>query len=380
VTGQIDSEDLIEPYLRLITARGLSKKVIEDRRAVLRRLVRRTGVELVDQTPETMGSFIAALPQAAWSGKIVSHLRLFYEWTVAEGYVSESPVPARNLLGPEAWPFSSEETEVVNAFLRHLRYRGLSEETIAQTTKTLVRLQRAVPIMAATPVLIEAHLDRYSAETGFRSAEFSRLRGFYRWAVRERRAVYNPMDDIERIPDPRRTPRPIDETDLHKALLTATYPVRPMLLLAGWAGLRSGEISRLRAEHLLLDAPSPVVVVLNGKGATDGIIPISPWLEKELRQCRLPQAGWLFPKRSNSEEHRPTPSISGAARDWFAKLEIEATLHQLRHRFATQTYLATGDLQVTQMLLRHRSWSTTICYVAISPLALVDAVALLPTF
>jgi len=188
------------------------------------------------------------------------------------------------------------------------------------------------------------------------------------------------MVDLHSPPRPERTARPVPEADLEKALVDATGAVRAMLLLAGWAGLRAGEIARLRAEHLLLNTSHPVVVVLDGKGATDGVIPISPWLETELRRCRLHSEGWLFPKRFEPNEHRPAHSVSHAGRDRFQKLGIQASLHNARHRFGTQSYLATGDLRLTQMLMRHRSWAETSSYISISPFALVDAVALLPTF
>lgn len=51
---------------------------------------------------------------------------------------------------------------------------------------------------------------------------------------------------------------------------------------------------------------------------------------------------------------------------------IEATMHQLRHWFATKTYRASKDIRVVQELLGHSSPTVTAVYAAFAP---EDAVA-----
>ena len=56
---------------------------------------------------------------------------------------------------------------------------------------------------------------------------------------------------------------------------------------------------------------------------------------------------------------------------WIGKLATRVlpppwTLHKLRHRFATVTHDATGDLIVVQQLLGHASLATTQTYVAVN--------------
>jgi integrase len=55
---------------------------------------------------------------------------------------------------------------------------------------------------------------------------------------------------------------------------------------------------------------------------------------------------------------------------------VNATAHQLRHRFATALYEASGgDLLVTQQMLGHASPSTTAIYAAWSPDRAASAIA-----
>ncbi len=58
---------------------------------------------------------------------------------------------------------------------------------------------------------------------------------------------------------------------------------------------------------------------------------------------------------------------------------IAATLHQLRHRFATAAYQAAGgDLRLVQELLGHRSPVTTAGYAAYDQAAAAAAVEAIP--
>ena len=54
---------------------------------------------------------------------------------------------------------------------------------------------------------------------------------------------------------------------------------------------------------------------------------------------------------------------------------IDATAHQLRHWFATETYDACHDIRVVQELLGHSDPSTTAGYVAYSHVDAAAAVA-----
>lgn len=62
----------------------------------------------------------------------------------------------------------------------------------------------------------------------------------------------------------------------------------------------------------------------------------------------------------------------------FLDLEIEATMHQTRHWFGTQLYIATRDLRLVQEMMGHASPSTTAGYAAFASDTADAAVAALP--
>jgi integrase/recombinase XerC len=261
---------------------------------------------------------------------------------------------------------------LVEDHLRHLRRRNLRPSTIQQRRRALIRLGRSFDLARVTTEELERWLEDRNIQAEGRATEISHLRGFYKWAVMEGRLERDPTLRLVRPKVPRRLPRPIPEGDLAMAVEVAPEPIRSMLMLAAFAGLRAIEIAGLEGEHVLID--EGVLLVAEGKGGGMSSVPIAPVLVPVLR--RLPTAGRLF-RLTDGRPMRPH-NVSHQCNNYLHDMGIPHTLHQLRHRFGTQVYRATRDLRVTQELLRHRSPVSSAIYTWVSPGSLADAVNRLP--
>src|ERR1043166_15730 len=110
--------------------------------------------------------------------------------------------------------------------------------------------------------------------------------------------------------------------------------------------------------------------VRQGKGRTDRDVILSPRLLTVLRTYwkALRPTDWLFPGRAAGTplSTRQADRICQESRQ-HAGLTKAVSAHTLRHSFATHLLEAGTDLRSIQLLLGHRSLSTTARYLHVSP-------------
>jgi integrase/recombinase XerD len=141
-----------------------------------------------------------------------------------------------------------------------------------------------------------------------------------------------------------------------------------VLFRTGYAlGLRVSELVQLCLEDI--DAARQLVSVRQGKGQKDRLMPLSPRLLQELRDYwrhKRPRP-WLFPGRTATAPLHVASAQRACARALRrAGLVKPATLHTLRHSYATHLLEAGCDLLTIQRLLGHRDLKTTSRYLHVS--------------
>jgi len=170
---------------------------------------------------------------------------------------------------------------------------------------------------------------------------------------------------------PKRLPLVLSVEEVAQLLATAQPGRERVLLQTAYAcGLRLGELVRLEVTDM--DARRMVVMVRQGKGQKDRQVPLSPRLLAELRQwwCQHRTTPWLFP--AVTKRSRPGPIHAGTVQRLFqrvrrrARLSKKATMHTLRHSYATHLLEAGVDVVTLQKLLGHNSLSTTARYLHLS--------------
>ncbi len=142
---------------------------------------------------------------------------------------------------------------------------------------------------------------------------------------------------------------------------------RVLLMTVYAAGLRVSEVVNLRVADI--DSPRMVIRVRRGKGHKDREVMLAPRLLDRLRlywRAARPRT-WLFPGR---DPERPL-SVTAVQRAFRracreAGLSKPATVHTLRHSFATHLLEAGTDLRTIQELLGHGSLRTTARYTHVS--------------
>lgn len=264
---------------------------------------------------------------------------------------------------------------MIDQFIRHQQYRGLSSKTIERRRSTLGQLAEflhPLGLERATREHLEVFLGaKRAART--KHAYRSDLRVFYAWAVSHELMDQDPARMLESIRVPKGLPRPLNTDTAQTMLWHGSLRTRRMVALALYAGLRSFEIAGLDCEDVWRHGDRPQVVVRNGKGSKDRVVPMHPTLTEIL--TGIPSSGCLFPSPVANRPLR-AKSVARAIQRHMEISGIEGTPHQLRHTFLTGIAAASnGNLMLTAEMAGHESMNTTLGYVRLAHSGGADVVA-----
>ena len=149
----------------------------------------------------------------------------------------------------------------------------------------------------------------------------------------------------------------------HKAILMITYS----------SGLRASETARLKITDI--DSKRMMVRITQGKGGKDRYSILSQRTLEYLRQYwrKYHPQEWLF-NGAKENDHLSTNSIQQLFYQAKKQAGITkpASVHTLRHSFATHLIEAGTSLHPVQLLLGHRSSTTTTVYLHVSRLNLAQ--------
>lgn len=203
-------------------------------------------------------------------------------------------------------------------------------------------------------------VQRRGISRSYHSQVVSALRFLFETVLDEPRLALN----IPRPKSERRLPQVLSPAEVVRLLEQARHPKhRAILMLLYSAGLRVGEVVRLRPEDL--DTDRGMVRVRQGKGRKDRYTLLS---ERALEAVRIyrdafPVGKWLFPGQREGRHYHPRSVqrvVKRCARA--AGITKQVTTHTLRHSFATHLMESGTNLRSIQELLGHQSPRTTQVY------------------
>lgn len=191
-----------------------------------------------------------------------------------------------------------------------------------------------------------------------------------------------------RVAPPQTLPLVLTREQVAALLGTLREPrYRAALTLIYHTGLRVGEAVRIELRDLReTHTPHPRLHVRCGKGGKDRFVPLAPAMVAQLRAWwrthRHPQ--WLFPGPTGGWRERAQPADAAqraashlsvsAVQNTFrlaratSGLPVEATVHTLRHCYATHLLEEGVSLRLISQYLGHASLETTVIYTHLTPL------------
>jgi integrase/recombinase XerD len=151
--------------------------------------------------------------------------------------------------------------------------------------------------------------------------------------------------------------------DLMAAVPGPGLKYRAALGISYGAGLRAAEVCNLKVTDI--DSDRMLIHVDDGKGGRDRKAMLSPGLLELLRDYwrEARPEGWLFPGKPKINPISPRQlNRAFTSAKHMAGINKPATLHTLRHSFATHLLEAGTDVRVIQVLLGHAKLTTTARY------------------
>lgn len=249
-----------------------------------------------------------------------------------------------------------------------MQLRGLAERT--QEAYVLAVKQLAAYYRRSPDELGEAELHQYflyliNERKASRSTLTLALCGIKFFYERTLGCTW-PLFDLIRPPKEQKLPVVLSIREVGRILKCVRVPhYRACLGLIYACGLRLLEGVRMPIKSI--DGERQQLHVVGGKGNKDRYVPLPEVTLLMLRQFWLTHRNpvWLFPQR-RGDPHKPMDP-SGVQRAFRAALPEsgvlkDATVHTLRHSYASHLLEAGVDLRTIQHYLGHRSLTTTARY------------------
>lgn len=265
----------------------------------------------------------------------------------------------------------TEEEEAIMSFRRwmyHCRYSKLTMRTYTASLITFLKFIKPKVALDVKEEDIVYFVTEYILKNGmsyaYQNQVVSALKLFYG-------EVYKTRLDIEKLDRPRREhklPNVLGKGEVEsilKAPLNLKH--RTMLVMIYGCGLRRGELLNLEPRHV--DQERKLLIIKQAKGMKDRVVPLSDKMLAKIREYReaYKPVVWLFEGQGNGKKYSEA-SLQEVFKQALKKSGIDkpATLHWLRHSFATHLLESGTDLRYIQELLGHRSSRTTEIYTHVS--------------
>jgi site-specific recombinase XerD len=214
--------------------------------------------------------------------------------------------------------------------------------------------------------------ERHLSEGTFRFY-LAGLKFFYRTTLKREW----PVEKIRHPRSKRKLPVVLDLSEVESIFsVTRNLKHKAILMMTYSSGLRASETARLKLTDI--DSKRMTVKVTDGKGGKDRYSILSKTTLESLRQYwrKYRPTGWLFEgQKKNAHITVHSIQLMFYAAKKRAGITKPASVHTLRHSFATHLIEAGTSLHHVQLLLGHRSPTTTTVYLHVSRLNLSQVIS-----
>lgn len=259
---------------------------------------------------------------------------------------------------------------VIDKFMKQLSIAGYSKQTIKSYTSALQKFLDYVAGLNTTQITENEITDYLYICAEQRQYSFSSMKHvtasikfLYQYVLKK------PAPDVlnTRFKKPNKLPVVLSQTEVERIIaVTTNLKHKTILLLIYSAGLRLGELLNLRLGDI--DSKAMRLHICQAKGKKDRYVMLSHNVLTLLKQYykQYQPKNYLF-EGQNGGKYSPK-SVQNVFKKALQKTNIkkQATVHTLRHSFATHLLDNGTDIRYIQELLGHKKLETTQIYTHVS--------------
>ncbi|CAM4403079.1 tyrosine-type recombinase/integrase [Flavobacterium terrigena] len=266
---------------------------------------------------------------------------------------------------------NSEGIESISTFKNYLLSKRYSQNTITtycEALKSFLTFFNTKSVKSITNEDVILYNTDYILKNNLSSSYQNQIVNAIKLYFRIVRETSIEIDKVHRPKREKVLPNVLSKEEV-KSILLAHNNIKhkTMLSLIYSCGLRCGELLALQPIHI--DSKRNIVLLKNSKGKKDRIVPLSPKILEMLRdyyKLYKPKV-YLFEGQTAGKPYDER-SLQQVLKQALKKANISkpATLHWLRHSYATHLLESGTDLRYIQELLGHNSSKTTEIYTHVS--------------
>lgn len=266
---------------------------------------------------------------------------------------------------------SEEKTDQITKFCQWLKSRRYSESTIktySEALRSFLLFFDEKPVAEITNEDVILYNNDFILKNNLSASYQNQIVNAIKLYFKTIKNIKIEVDKIHRPKRSKLLPNVLSKEEI-KAILGAPTNLKhkTMLSLIYSCGMRCGEVLALMPHHI--DSNRNIVLLKNAKGKKDRIVPLSPKILEMLREYFkiYKPITYLFEGQKTGTPY-DARSLQLVLKQALQKTAITkpATLHWLRHSYATHLLESGTDLRYIQELLGHNSSKTTEIYTHVS--------------
>ena len=256
--------------------------------------------------------------------------------------------------------------EQINKFAQLLKIKGYSQNTITSYTSQLRLYAQIFKITDWESIANDSLLSNGFVMIAKKQMSYSTQKQFIGALTLFYKEMFNRTIHLHSLRPTRKAykiPVVLAKQEVKRLFsLTHNLKHKAMLVTAYSLGLRSGELINLKISDT--DGKRNVVTIYNAKGKKDRIVMLSEKLKLLLRKYfeKYHPKEYLFEGQKGGKYSQASVSKVFRKSIALAGIRKKATLHTLRHSFATHLLEQGTDIRIIQKLLGHKSIKTTQIY------------------